>query len=60
MGILNLSKAPQVTKTDTEGVQNQYNLRTVHSRLMPTINLKNKWKFKFFATACKLGHISHL
>ena len=39
MGILNLSKAPQVTKKDTEGIQNQHNLRTVH-RLMPTLNLK--------------------
>ena len=37
MGILNLSKAPQVTKTDTEGIQNQHNLPTVH-RLMPTLN----------------------
>ena len=37
MGILNLSKAPQVTKTDTEGIQNQHNLRTV-GRLMPTLN----------------------
>ena len=44
MGILNLSKAPQVTKTGIEGVQNQRNLVTVHS-LMPTLNLKkNKWK----------------
>ena len=39
MGILNLSKAPQVTKTGIEGVQNQRNLVTVHS-LMPTLNLK--------------------
>ena len=37
MGILNLSKAPQVTETDIEGVQNQRNLVTVH-RLMPTLN----------------------
>ena len=37
MGILNLSKAPQVTKTGIEGVQNQRNLVTVHS-LMPTLN----------------------
>ena len=59
MGILNLSKAPQVTKTDTEGIQNQHNLRTVHM-LMPTLNLKKKWKFKIFATACKFGHISYL
>ena len=41
MGILNLSKAPQVTKTGIEGVQNQRNLVTVHS-LMPTLNLKKK------------------
>ena len=39
MGILILSKAPQVTKTGIEGVQNQSNLVTVHS-LMPTLNLK--------------------
>ena len=39
MGILNLSKAPQVTKTGIEGNQNQRNLVTVHS-LMPTLNLK--------------------
>ena len=37
MAILNLSKAPQVTKKDTEGIQNQRNLVTVH-RLMPTLN----------------------
>ena len=37
MGILNLSKAPQVTKTDIEDAQNQRNLVTVHS-LMPTLN----------------------
>ena len=49
----------QVTKTDTEGIQNQHNLRTVHM-LMPTLNLKKKWKFKIFATACKFGHISYL
>ena len=36
-GILNLSKAPQVTKTDIEDAQNQRNLVTVHS-LMPTLN----------------------
>ena len=36
-GNFNLSKAPQVTKTDIEGVQNQRNLVTVHS-LMPTLN----------------------
>ena len=36
-GNFNLSKAPQVTKTDIEGVQNQRNLVTVH-RLMPTLN----------------------
>ena len=43
-GILNLSKAPQVTKTDIEDAQNQRNLVTVHS-LMPTLNLKKKqWK----------------
>ena len=28
MGILNLSKAPQVTKTGIEGVQNQRNLQS--------------------------------
>ena len=39
MGISNLSKAPQVTKTDIEGNQNQRNLVTVNS-LMPTLNLK--------------------
>ena len=48
MGILNLSKASQVTKTDTEGVQNQYNLRTVHSRLIPTINLKKQMEIQIF------------
>ena len=37
MGIWNLSKAPQVTKTDTEGIQNHRNLVIIH-RLMPTIN----------------------
>ena len=37
MGILNFSKAPQVTKTGIEGFQNQRNLVTVHS-LMPTLN----------------------
>jgi len=36
-GSFNLSKAPQVTKTDIEGVQNQRTLVTVHS-LMPTLN----------------------
>ena len=53
MGILNLSKAPQVTKTGIEGVQNQRNLVTVHS-LMPTLNLKNnnKWKFKRYDNKC--------
>ena len=53
MGILNLSKAPQVTKTGIEGVQNQRNLVTVHS-LMPTLNLKkkNKWKFKRYDIKC--------
>ena len=39
MGILNLSKAPQVTEKSVEGNQNQRNLVTVHS-LMPTLNLK--------------------
>ena len=51
MGILNLSKAPQVTKTGIEGVQNQRNLVTVHS-LMPTLNLKKKWKFKRYDNKC--------
>ena len=37
MEILNLSKAPQVTKAGIEGVQNQRNLVTVHS-LTPTLN----------------------
>ena len=37
MGIWNLSKAPQVIKTDTEGIQNHRNLVIIH-RLMPTIN----------------------
>ena len=41
MGIWNLSKAPQVTKTDTEGIQNHRNLVIIH-RLMPTINLKKQ------------------
>ena len=45
MGILNLSKAPQVTKTGIEGVQNQRNLVTVHS-LMPTLNLKKNGNSK--------------
>ena len=39
VGILNLSKAPQVTTTGIEGNQNQRNLVTVHS-LMPTPSLK--------------------
>ena len=50
MGILNLSKAPQVTKTGI-GVQNQRNLVTVHS-LMPTLNFKKKWKFKRYDNKC--------
>ena len=37
IAILNLSKTPQVTKTDAEGIQNQHNLRTVHG-LMLTLN----------------------
>ena len=45
MGILNLSKAPQVTKTGIEGVQNQRNVVTVHS-LMPTLNLKKKMEIQ--------------
>ena len=36
-GNFKLWKAPQVTKTDIEGAQNQHNLVTVHS-LMPTLN----------------------
>ena len=36
-GNLNLSRASQVTKTVTKGIQNQRNLVTVHS-LMPTLN----------------------
>ena len=51
MGILNLSKAPQVTKTGIEGNQNQRNLVTVHS-LTPTLDLKNKWKFKRYDNKC--------
>ena len=39
VGILNLSKAPQVTTTGIEGNQNQRNLVAVHS-LMPTPSLK--------------------
>ena len=45
MGILNLSKAPQVTKTGIEGVQNQRNLVTVHD-LMPTLNLRKNGNSK--------------
>ena len=45
MGILNLSKAPQVTKTGIEGVQNQRNLVTVHN-LMPTLNLRKNGNSK--------------
>ena len=36
-GNFNLSKAPQETKTNIEGAQNQHDLVTVHS-LMPTLN----------------------
>ena len=36
-GNFNLSKAPQETKTNIEGAQNQHNLVTVHG-LMPTLN----------------------
>ena len=46
MAILNLSRASQVTKTVTKGIQNQRNLVTVHS-LMPTPGWKkNICKFK--------------
>ena len=38
-GNFNFSKAPQVTKTNIEGAQNQHNLVTVH-RFMPTLNWK--------------------
>ena len=52
VGILNLSKAPQVTKTGIEGIQNQRNLVTVHS-LMPTPSLKkNIWTFKRYDNKC--------
>ena len=43
IGILNLSKAPQVTKTGIEGNQNQRNLVTVHSL---TLNLKKKMEIQ--------------
>ena len=49
MGILNLSKGPQVTKTGIEGVQNQRNLVTVHPpvhNLMPTLNLRKNGNSK--------------
>ena len=36
-GNFNFSKAPQVTKTNIEGAQNQHNLVTVH-RFTPTLN----------------------
>ena len=42
MAILNLSKASQVAKTGTKGIQNQRKLVTVHS-LMP----KPSWKKKY-------------
>ena len=45
MGILNLSKAPQVTKRALRGVQNQRNLVTVHN-LMPTLNLRKNGNSK--------------
>ena len=39
MAVLNLSRASQVTKTVTKGIQNQRNLVTVHSLMQEPI----KW-----------------
>ena len=41
MAVLNLSRASQVTKTVTKGIQNQRNLVTVHSLMLTPSGKQN-------------------
>ena len=59
VGILNSSKAPQVTKTGIEGIQNQRNLVTVHS-LMPTPLVEKKKYGNLKGTTTNAQHWSDL